>query len=100
MQSVSSANVDGMSVISAWPAISIAWSQRSWSSTNFSETTTAAADPSEVGEHCSLVSGSWIIRAALISSSVYSVWNCAYGLFTECLWFFQPIQAKWSGVEP
>ena len=36
-----------------------------------------AAAPSEVGEHCSFVSGSWIIRASLISSSVYSSWNWA-----------------------
>ena len=41
----------------------------------------------------SFVSGSWIIRASLISSIVYSSWNCAYGLPVECLWFFHPIQA-------
>ena len=35
-----------------------------------------------------------------MSSIEYSSWNWAYGLFTECLWFFQPIQAKWSGLEP
>src|SRR3954465_9224317 len=35
-----------------------------------------------------------------MSSIEYSSWNCAYGLLTECLWFFQPIQAKWSGSEP
>ena len=35
-----------------------------------SEATIAAPDPSEVGEHCSLVSGSEIIRAARMSSSV------------------------------
>ena len=51
------------------------------------------AEPSEVGEHWSFVSGSWITFAALMSSSEYSSWNCAYGLFTECLWFFQPIHA-------
>ena len=61
----------------AWPAISTAWSQRSCSSTKRSEATIAAAAPSEVGEHCSFVSGSWIIRASLISSSEYSSWNCA-----------------------
>src|SRR6201996_7412603 len=60
----------------------------------------AQAAPSEVGEHCSLVSGLWIIFAALMSASEYSSWNWAYGLLTECLWFFHPIQAKWSGVEP
>ena len=46
-----------MSVIIDWPTISIAWSQRSCSSTNRSEAMIAAALPSEVGEHCSLVSG-------------------------------------------
>ena len=82
-----------MSVTIAWPAISTAWSHRSCSSTNRSEATIAAAEPSDVGEHCSFVSGSWITFAALISSSEYSSWNCAYGLLTECLWFFQPIHA-------
>ncbi len=37
-------------------------------STNASLTTIAAPDPSEVGEHCSLVSGSEIIREARMSS--------------------------------
>src|SRR5215212_9236638 len=56
-----SSNVDGMSVTSAWPAISIAWSHSPCSSTNRSEAITAQPEPSEVGEHCSLVSGLWII---------------------------------------
>ena len=90
----------GMSVTSACPAISTAWSQSPCSSTNRSEATTAQPAPSEVGEHCSFVSGLWIIFAFLMSSSEYSSWNCAYGLLTECLWFFQPIHAKWSGSEP
>ena len=63
MQSVSSANVLDRSVTIDWPAISIARSHRSCSSTKRSDATIAAALPSEVGEHCSLVSGSWIIRA-------------------------------------
>ena len=88
-----SSKVDERSVTIAWPAISTARSHRSCSSTNRSDATTAAAEPSDVGEHWSLVNGSWIIRADLISSIEYSSWNCAYGLFTECLWFFQPIQA-------
>ena len=37
----------------------------------------AAPDPSEVGEHCSLVTGSEIIGAFMMSSREYSVWNCA-----------------------
>ena len=77
MQSAFSSNVELMSVTIDWPAISTAWSQRSCSSTYFSEATITAAAPSEVGEHWSFVSGSWIIRASLISSSVYSSWNCA-----------------------
>ena len=89
----SSSNVLVMSVTIAWPAISIAWSHRSCSSTKRSDATTAAAEPSEVGEHWSFVSGSWITFAALMSSIEYSSWNCAYGLLTECLWFFQPIHA-------
>ena len=39
--------------------------------------TIAHALPSEVGEHCSLVSGEWIIFAALMSSRLYSSWNWA-----------------------
>ena len=35
-----------------------------------------------------------------MSSSEYSSWNCAYGLFTECLWFLWPIFAKCSAVVP
>ena len=66
----SSSKVELRSVIIAWPTISIAWSQRSCSSTKRSLATIAAAEPSEVGEHCSLVSGSWIIFAASISSWV------------------------------
>ena len=77
----------------ACPEISIARLQRSCSSTKRSDASTTAAAPSEVGEHCSFVSGSWIIFASLISCSVYSVWNWAYGLLTECLWFFHPIHA-------
>ena len=95
-----SSKVEGMSVTIAWPTISTAWSPRPCSSTKRSLATIARAEPSEVGEHCSLVSGSWIIFASMMSSSEYSSWNCAYGLFTECLWFFQPIQANCSGSVP
>ena len=76
------------SVVIACPTISTAWPARPCLSTNASLATIAAPEPSDVGEHCSLVSGSEIIFAARMSSSVYSSWNCAYGLFTECLWFF------------
>lgn len=89
-----------MSVVMAWAAISTALSPRSWSSTNRSDTTTAAAAPSEVGEHWSLVSGAWMVFAARISSTVYGSWNWAYGLFTECRWFLAPTAASWASVVP
>lgn len=66
-----------MSVVMAWAAISTARSPRSCRSTNRSETTTAAAAPSEVGEHWSLVRGRWTVRAARTSSTVYGSWNWA-----------------------
>jgi hypothetical protein len=52
-----SSNVERMSVTIDWPTISTAWSQSSCSSTNFSEARIAQADPSDVGEHWSFVSG-------------------------------------------
>ena len=74
-------------MVIACPTISTAWPARSCDSTNSSEASTAAAEPSEVGEHCNLVRGSEIILAPRMSSRLYSCWNWAYGLFTECLWF-------------
>ncbi|WP_241684146.1 hypothetical protein [Actinomadura sp. J1-007] len=88
-----SSKLSGVSVAMWCPAISTAWSPRPCSSTKRSLTTSAAAAPSEVGEHWSLVSGSKIIVAFRTSSREYSSWNCAYGLCTECLWFFHPIHA-------
>ncbi len=80
--------VDAKSVVIACPTISTACPARSWLSTKLSRlASTTAPEPSEVGEHCSLVSGSEIIFAARMSSSVYYSWNCANGLLTECLWF-------------
>ena len=35
-----------------------------------------------------------------ISSSVYSSWNCAYGLFTECWWFLYADLRELLGVVP
>ena len=88
-----SSKVSGVSVTIDCATISTARSPRPCSSTKRSLATTAAPEPSEVGEHWSLVSGSWITCAFLMSSSEYSSWNWAKGLFTECLWFFQPIHA-------
>ena len=70
-------NVEAKSVVIAWPTISTAWAARPWESTNPSEASTTAPEPSEVGEHCSLVSGSEIIFAAMMSSRLYSSWNWA-----------------------
>ena len=93
-------NVAGVSVTIAMPTISTAESRRPCSSTKRSLTTRAAAAPSDVGEHCSLVSGSWIMRDASTSSREYSSRNCARGLSTECRWFFTATCANISGVEP
>src|SRR6476661_4628899 len=80
-------NVDGRSVVIAMPTISTARSRSPYLSTTSSEHSTAAPEPSDVGQHCSLVNGSKTIGAALISSSVYDSWNCEYGLRVECSWF-------------
>jgi hypothetical protein len=50
--------VEAKSVVIACPTISTARAARSWRSTNASLARIAAPEPSEVGEHCSLVSGS------------------------------------------
>lgn len=94
------ANDSPVSVVMAWATISTARSPSPWLSTNRSDTTTAAAAPSEVGEHWSLVSGRWMVRAARISSTVYASWNWAYGLFTECRWFLAPTAASCASVVP
>ncbi len=94
------ANDSSVSVVIACATISTALSCRPCRTTNRSETTTAAAAPSDVGEHCSFVSGSWIGFAARISSTVYTSWNCAFGLFAECRWFFAPTAASCAAVVP
>ena len=62
--------LDGKSVFIDMPMISTAWSSRPCERTNSSLARIAAAEPSEVGQHCSLVSGSCTIGDARISSSV------------------------------
>lgn len=62
-------------------------------------------DNSQHYTHCVLwcvrtVSGENISFDPSISSKVYSSWNCAYGLFTECLWFFWATLANCSAVVP
>ncbi len=90
----------GKSVVMAMPRISTALPASPCRRTKSSLATMAAPAPSEVGQHWSLVSGPYTTGAPRISSSVYSSWNCEYGLFTECLWFFQPIFANCSAVVP
>ena len=60
--------LDGKSVCIDMPTISTAWSSRPCSCTKSSLTTIAAAPPSEVGQHCSFVSGSCTIFAPMMSS--------------------------------
>lgn len=64
-------NREGASVARHWPAIRIACSfkcgrasKKSW------DTRTAAAPPSEVGQHWSFVRGAWIMVEASICSKV------------------------------
>ncbi len=89
-----------VSVVIDWPTISTALSCSPCRTTNRSDTTSAAAAPSEVGEHWSFVSGAWISLAARISSTEYTSWNCAFGLFAECRWFFAPTAASCAAVVP
>lgn len=69
-------NREGASVARCWPAIRMAWdfrwgraSRKSW------ETRMAAAPPSEVGQHCKRVRGSWIMGDLDTCSRVYTCWN-------------------------
>ena len=56
----------------------VTWSSRPFALTKSSDTIIAAAEPSEVGQHCNLVSGSWTDLELSISSKVYSSWNCDF----------------------
>ena len=55
---------------------------------------TAAAAPSLVGQHWSLVRGSWSIGLDWICSRVYTSLNWLYGLRLEWSWFTLAISAK------
>ena len=65
------------------------FSWRPLSITNCSEAKIAAAEPSDVGQHCNFVSGSYITGALVICSRVYSslnwefLWNNEYNLKTS-----------------
>ena len=64
--------VEGRSVAISIPRISTALASSPRSRTKSSEASTAAAPPSEVGQHCSLVSGEWTTGAAWICARLYS----------------------------
>ena len=66
----------------------------------FSETSTAAADPSVFGQHCIRVSGSAIIGEASTSSSVTSLRKWANGLCWESLRLFTDTLASSSRLRP
>ena len=66
----------GKSVDMAMPRISTAFLPTPCFLMKSSLATIAAPEPSEVGHHCSLVSGSKIIGAFRMSSRLYSSWNC------------------------
>lgn len=87
--------------MSDWPAMRIAWFLR-WglASRKACETRTAAAPPSEVGQHWSFVSGSWISVDFMIWSKVYSSWNWEYGFLALCRWLIRAISAKSSFLAP
>jgi len=88
----------GSSVRIDCPAISTAWPSRPCLRTKSSDATMQHAAPSDVGEHCSLVSGSYTMGDLSTSSSVAGSRNCEYGLLTEWRCDFSPIMAKCLGV--
>ena len=65
-----------------------------------SDTSTAAAAPSPVGQHISNVFGYDIISAFITSSSENCFWYCASGFSTECAWFFSATLANCSNPTP
>eukprot|EP01137_Pigoraptor_chileana_P036256 Opistho-2@31508 len=95
-----SANAPGVSVVISMARISTARSSRRCLRTKSSLHTIAAPAPSDVGQHCSMVSGANTSLDFSICSRVYSSRNCEYGLLTECLWFFHAIFAKCRAVVP
>jgi hypothetical protein len=66
----------------------------------FSETITAAAAPSPIGEHIGRVSGSAIIGSASTSSTESSFWNWALGFRLPFLAFLAATIANWRAVVP
>uniref|UniRef100_A0A6B0V479 Uncharacterized protein n=1 Tax=Ixodes ricinus TaxID=34613 RepID=A0A6B0V479_IXORI len=95
-----SLNADGKSVDISRLRISTACPSSLRRRTTSSLTSNAAAAPSDVGQHWSLVSGPNTVGDSRISCKVCSSWNCELGLFTEWRWFFSAILARCSGVVP
>jgi hypothetical protein len=93
-------NVLGKSVAIACATISTARAPSPRSRTKRSLATTAAAAPLDVGHACSNVSGGYSAGDAITSSRLNSFWNCARGLWTECLWFFTAMRANDSARVP
>jgi hypothetical protein len=61
---------------------------------------TAAAEPSTLTEHISLVFGYEIISAPITSSSGVSIWYRAFGFMVEWWWFLTAMVANCSKVVP
>lgn len=68
-------NVLEVSVAISKPTISTAFASNPYLLTKSSLARTAAAAPSDVGQHCSLVRGPNILGEFMICSKVYSTWN-------------------------
>lgn len=73
-----SPKVELKSVAISIPKISTARFRRPCFMAKASDTRIAAADPSEVGQHCNLVNGPYTGGEARICSKVYSSRNCDF----------------------
>ena len=65
-----------------------------------SDTRTAAAAPSPVGQHMSTVLGYDTIGASITCSSENAAWYWARGLSVEWAWFFSATAANCFGPTP
>lgn len=73
-----SLKVEGKSVVISIPKISTAFFCNPYLSTKSSETTIAAAEPSDVGQHCNFVKLAHTFGDFKIASIEYSSVNCEY----------------------
>src|SRR4051812_7667548 len=78
--------------------------RRRWSGSSVlsfeSETTTAAAAPSQLAEHIGRVFGYEIMTSFMMSSSDIFLVYAASGFSVECEWFFSLIRANSSSSLP